>query len=140
MEGAASLKLKAEDAEDVAVIAALVQDAIVQVGDMALLPDQKFILLFSRFCWETGEKPPENIRRYSSLAFHHVKQAHYRGFERERGGDLLELLTLTVEGNDIYIVFAGDAVIKLTVGRIGVFLHDVGEPWPTLFKPCHEAV
>lgn len=52
------MKLRARDAEDLKVIAAVLQDAILPVKEMAYLPDQKrFVLLFNRFKWES--LPPE---------------------------------------------------------------------------------
>src|SRR3546814_13398785 len=46
------LRLRAEDDEDLAVIAAVLQDAVVRVGDLAFLPSRRqFVGLFTRFCW-----------------------------------------------------------------------------------------
>jgi Protein of unknown function (DUF2948) len=56
MSGAAigdPLRLRAADAEDVAVFAAHIQDAIVQIGDMAYLPaKRRFAMVMNRFMWE----------------------------------------------------------------------------------------
>ena len=47
------LRLLAEDAEDLAVISAAVQDAVVQVGDITYEPAaHKLTLAFNRFCWD----------------------------------------------------------------------------------------
>jgi hypothetical protein len=47
------LKLRGEDSEDLKVISAHLQDAIVPLADMAWLPEQgRFVLLLNRFRWE----------------------------------------------------------------------------------------
>ena len=47
------LRLRARDADDLAVIAACVQDALVPVVDMAFLPTEKrFVLALNRFRWD----------------------------------------------------------------------------------------
>ena len=56
-EGAA-LKLRAEDAEDLAVISACLQDALVAVRDLAYAPeDRSFLFVANRFRWESGLRP-----------------------------------------------------------------------------------
>ena len=54
----AALKLRAEDAEDLAVISACLQDALVPVRDLAYVPeDRTFLLVANRFRWENGLSP-----------------------------------------------------------------------------------
>ena len=54
MQRSSRMKLRARDAEDLQVIAAVLQDAILPVKEMAYLPEQKrFVLLFNRFKWES---------------------------------------------------------------------------------------
>ena len=49
----APLKLSAADAEDLQVIAAICQDALVPVSEMAFLQDEKrFVLALNRFRWD----------------------------------------------------------------------------------------
>ncbi len=51
------LKLIALDGEDLAIISAHLQDAVVRVGDMAFLPrEHRFALLTNRFDWEAAVK------------------------------------------------------------------------------------
>jgi hypothetical protein len=56
------LKLRAEDAEDLDVVSACLQDAIVPLSDMEFLAGEKrFVLVANRFRWEncgeTAEMP-----------------------------------------------------------------------------------
>ena len=47
------IKLRACSLEDLSLISALLQDAIVPIGDIAFLRDEKsFVLVASRYCWE----------------------------------------------------------------------------------------
>src|SRR5207244_12488326 len=47
---AGPLKLRAEDEEDLAVVSAILQDALVPIGEMAYLPEeQRFVLVANRF-------------------------------------------------------------------------------------------
>ena len=49
----AKLKLSALDADDLGVVSAAVQDALVAVRDCAYFKDEKrFVLLLNRFQWE----------------------------------------------------------------------------------------
>jgi len=50
------LKLRAEDDEDLAVVSAFLQDALLPVAEMVYLPaEQRFVLVANRFMWE---RPP----------------------------------------------------------------------------------
>jgi hypothetical protein len=52
-------------------------------------------------------------------------------------GRLLEVLTIIVEGNELTMVFSQDAAVRLDVDTVEVFVQDMGEPWPTLWRPHH---
>jgi len=48
-----ALRLLARDEEDLAVISAILQDALIPVSEMAYLPDERrFALVANRFRWE----------------------------------------------------------------------------------------
>ena len=56
------LKLIALDAEDLGVISAHLQDAVLRVGDMVYLPNEKrFVALANRFDWAKAKMPPSNV-------------------------------------------------------------------------------
>ena len=53
MAEAERLKLLALDEEDLAVLSAYVQDAVLKVGDLIYLPkEQRFAVAMNRFIWE----------------------------------------------------------------------------------------
>ena len=72
------LKLIALDSEDLAVVSAHMQDAVLTVGDMAFLPQQRrFAALANRFDWDSATKavsastlstPPDRAKRPGSAS------------------------------------------------------------------------
>lgn len=151
------LKLRAVDAEDVAVLAACLQDALVPASDMRYLAaENRFILLANRFCWEklpataldpdagAGPKGPFE-RVHCGLTFEHVTRVQARGFDPaadDPAERLFEVLTIIAEANAdgsaaLTLLFAGRVAIRLDAARVEILAQDVGEPWPTLWRPAH---
>ena len=48
------------------------------------------------------------------------------------------LLALRAEGRTIYLDFSGGSSIRLDTDGIECRLDDMGEPWPTQWRPRHE--
>ena len=140
MAAASALKLRAEDAEDIAVLSAVLQDALVTVGEMAWLADERrFVLVANRFRWEpegAGERR-DFERTLSGLRIEGVTAVQRRGFSPRETERILALLALRAEGNVLYLDFAGASSIRLEVERIQCYLDDFGEPWPTRWRPRH---
>ncbi len=159
------LRLKAEDAEDLAVIAAFLQDAVVLVSDMGHMPQEgQFVFVANRFKWEETEDGPDGApdgeggeddpdlpdsddayeRILCGVAFEDVVSVRYRGFDRRKRGSFLELLTIAV-GEDpgkggstiIELDFADGATVRLEADRLYCLVEDFGDPWPTRRKPRH---
>ena len=150
------LKLRAHDQEDLQVIAAHLQDAIVPVSEMLFLPNaQRFILVANRFRWaeapDSLEAPPAGDasfeagrpshyeRIHCGLRFDGVRAVRSRGFDRRARGQMLNLLTIVAREGSIDLVFAGDADLRLEAREIDCRLEDIGEAWPTRWRPRHEA-
>jgi hypothetical protein len=139
------LKLRAEDAEDLQIISSALQDSLVAVRDMGLLADQKrFALVVNRFCWEAEPDAEGHFwRTHCALAFDTVNHAAMRDIDRRFDDRLLSLLDIEVEstrpagGFVILLRFAGKPAIRLEVDRILCHLEDVGEAWPTGWRPAH---
>jgi hypothetical protein len=134
------LKLRAEDEEDLAVISAILQDALVAVGEMAWLPEEeRFVLVANRFRWEPPlSGPRQNFeRRWAGLRLDGVRAVRRRGFHPRDSERLLVLLAIRAEPGVIYLDFAGGSSIRLEVERILCHLDDFGEPWPTRWRPRH---
>jgi len=135
-----ALKLRAEDEEDLAVISAVLQDALVAVSDMAYLPDERrFVLVANRFRWEPPMGGPRRDfeRRLSGFRADEVVAVRRRGFHPRDGDRLLVLLAIRADPGALLLDFAGGASIRLEVGRILCHLDDLGEPWRTRWRPRH---
>lgn len=137
------LKLRAEDAEDVQVISAVLQDAIVPVCDMVFQPESNsFVMVAQRLCRETDARAPDPCkaeRVCSALTIKGVADVKLRGIDRENPEQMLDLLALLLDDEkSLTLVFAGDARIRLSLTSWKAALEDFGEPWPALCSPCHE--
>lgn len=133
-------RLSARSVEDLAVIAALLQDAIVPLGDMAYIADERsFVMALNRFRWEAGEGAPSRERIHSGLRFDAVERVRYRGIRRTDRGRFLSLLTISCDDGIVVLHFSGGALIRLDVGALRCALEDFGEPWPTPSTPAHDA-
>jgi hypothetical protein len=131
------LKLRAEDEEDIRVISAILQDAMVAVRDMVYAgEDRRFILIASRLRRESVTAGLERIR--CGVWFDEVKTVWRQRFSPRDTERILVLLAIRCDrGNMLRIDFSGGAGIRLEVGRILCHLDDFGEPWPTRQAPRH---
>jgi hypothetical protein len=135
------LKLRAVDAQDLAVVSAFLQDSIANVSEMAYLPEQRlFALAVCRFRWERAVTPtPEKIfeRVSCAVTIQDADTPKYRGFELTERHRTMPLLAITYDGDEVMLTFAGDAAIRLSVGGLDLRAEDFGECWPTKTKPEH---
>jgi hypothetical protein len=136
------LKLRAVDIEDLTVLAACLQDAILPISDIAYMPEaRRFALVANRFRWErsAGESGFERVN--CGIAFEAVRAAQLKRIDRRDRGLLLDLLTLSAEeiagGFVVSLICADDRVIRLELDRIEVTAEDYGLSWPTSSKPQH---
>ena len=136
------LRLEADDSEGLTIIAACLQDALVLLGDMAYLPEEKrFVLVANRFIWEeapeAGDAP--HARVSAGVSFDQVTGVKRRNVDPTRADEILSLLTIhAADDGGIELIFAGGGAIRLETGGIACHLADLGEPWPTQWRPQHE--
>ena len=140
------LKLSALDADDLGVISAAVQDSLVAVRDCAWFAGEKrFVLLLNRFRWEADPGIEAKYWRiHSALVFNEVDAVHHHRVPLKQPDRVLELLSVGLEsrgenGRSVTVRFAADRAIRLEIARLACHLGDVGEPWPTPWKPAHPA-
>lgn len=130
------LKLKAEDVDDIRVISAVLQDAIAPVVDMDFRAgDRNFIMVVQRLCRDGGAKE----RICCALNFRGVENVQTHGFAPADNDRMLDLLALLPEGDELHLVFASGAEIRLKVKDWNLLVEDFGTPWPAQCDPCHEA-
>jgi Protein of unknown function (DUF2948) len=143
-----ALKLRAEDADDLAVLSACLQDALIAVRDLGYLPDERnFVMVANRFRWESGATPSAGEERHQrvlcAVTFSTVAGVSYRGFRRGDRDRILCLLAVrsgadSAGGTPIHLEFAGAAAIRLDTSRILCRAEDLGDPWPTPWRPRHD--
>jgi hypothetical protein len=147
--GEKALKLMALDADDLAVISALVQDAVLPITEMSWQPERRrFALLVNRFRWEDAEKaaarrrPVERVQ--SVLAVSDVQKVQSQGVDRGEKDLVLSLLSILFEpgrdgGGRLIFTLAGDGAIALDVEALDVVLQDVTKPYaaPAKRAPRH---
>lgn len=143
----ASMRLRAVDAEDLRVVSALLQDAIIPIADMAYLPESsEFVLLASRFQWEGsrpdgGPTPDEGgegaSRIQCAVRFSGVTAVRRRGIDLCRRDRFLSLLALEPGDGVLLLRLSGNADIRLEGASIECRLSDRGEAWPAQSRPVH---
>jgi Protein of unknown function (DUF2948) len=150
------LKLIALDAEDLGVVSAHLQDAVLRVADMTFLPkDKRFAALANRFDWgralNAGDKPSKPgkgtslERRRTGLRFERVISAKISGFDLKDARATLALLAINfVPSNatdspdgDVTLTFSGGAAIRLSVECLECEMKDLGAAWSTKRSPAH---
>ena len=142
--GDAALKLLAQDAADLQVISAALQDAVGKVGDIRWEPAaRRLTLLLNRYRWEAGERTKHRVR--AALQFGDVLEVKARRIRRDAGDAVLSLMALTFEpageedpGGVITLAVAGGGDLGLKVEAIEALLADVSAPWPTPRSPRHD--
>lgn len=137
------IKMIAEDNEDLQVIAACLQDALVPLSGLEYDKEEgRFHLVANRFCWECDPEICEGNSYYArvaaGLAFHHVKEVQKKALNLNNKEELVNLLTIhNSEDGCIHLIFSGGSEIKLKVDKLCCHLKDVDEPYATPQKPCH---
>ena len=143
------LTLAAEDAEDLEIISARLQDAVVQVKDLVWLPkSRRFACLFNRFKWEEAaeKKGKVNLRVKARLYFDDVRAVKSQKLRRDTPDGVLSLLAIRFTPNGegdpsgiVELVFAGGALIRVDVESINAGLTDVSGDWAARGRPDHES-
>jgi hypothetical protein len=142
------LRLRAEDSEDIAVISACLQDALVAVRDLAYDRNARmFLMVANRFRWEVCGDVASFERILCGIAFDDIDDVVYRGFHRSEEDRILSLLAIQsviglAPGSGqvsavIDLEFAAGATIRLSAAAIRCRARDFGEPWPTAWQPGH---
>lgn len=163
MTADAPMKIRAREAADVVIISAYLQDALVNVREMKFLPDERrFVFIANRFRWELGAKPhgrpladradarqvdaafigddADHVhyeRIHCGVCFERVRSVKAKGLKGEFRPRFLELLAVQTEPGAILLCFAGASIVRLGVEAIRCYIEDLGEAWPTVWRPAH---
>lgn len=136
-EGA--LALRAESAEDLGVMAALVQDAVLPAAEISWeAKARRLVFLLNRFRWEDREAAEAEKRPYervqSLLVISGVTGVASQGFARQDSELVLSVLDLSFEPGEegagrVVLTLAGDGAIAASVECLEVDLRDVTRPY-----------
>ncbi len=144
------LKLMALDAEDLSVISAHAQDAVLKVGHIDFSAKAERLLLpLNRFVWESpGARRwifKSYERRQSVLHIDRVLSVQTKGIDRNAPESVLSLLNVAyvepLEGDEtapsLVFTFGGGAQMTAVIEDIEARLTDLGSAWATRARPRH---
>lgn len=133
------LRLLAQDADDLQIISAALQDAVCKVGDIHFdVAGRTLTVSFNRFCWEGSS--PSRTRAALQLGF--VRGVQARRVRQGQPDAVMELLAIGFEpleapGGWVVLSFAGGGDLRCEVECVDAVLADLSAPWPTRHTPRH---
>jgi len=147
------LKLVALDKDDIEVVSAHLQDAMVKVGDIFWQPrEHRFMMALNRFDWmsavdakdaKDAKTDKADYRRCrTALRFERVNACKCRNLDQTNKDALLNLLAVEFFENDcpagvVSLIFSGGGVIRLDVECLEAELADLGEISVAALCPDH---
>ncbi len=131
----ARLKLRAEDAGDLAVISACLEDAVFAVGEMAFEPaDNRFAAIVVRRCRAAAGGPAGQAK--AAIHFDDVCAVKLRGIDRTEPARLLKLAGIVAEpgrsATVVRLLFQDGGEVWIETGHLACLFQDLEEPWPAL--------
>jgi hypothetical protein len=137
--GERPLRLHAVEPEDLAILSALVQDAITEVGRAAWARRRRrFTVMLNRFRWEDADRAARDGRPFervqSLLMVDSVLRVRAQGVDPRAPETVLCVLALVFEpGADgagtLRVTLAGDGEVAVDVECLDVSLCDVSRPY-----------
>jgi hypothetical protein len=141
-EAAKPLRLLAQDAEDLGVLSAALQDAVAKIGDIRWdAQGRTLTIACNRFRWESPAKKGERVR--SALQFGDVAGVQARNLRRDAKGAVVSLMSIAFEPAEeapagvVTLTFSGGGDMRVSVDCLDVALADVSDPWTTPRTPGH---
>jgi hypothetical protein len=138
------LRLAAGDAEDLQILSARLQDAVLKLKDVSWQPKKRrFAAVVNRLVWEEGGR----TRVRAGLHFDSVLKVQSHKVKLGAEEAVIDLLAVnfTPDGGEnpggvVELVLAGGGAIRLTVECIEAELADLTQPWAARGTPDHENV
>ena len=176
------LRLLARGQEDLQIIAACLQDALVPLTDVLYQKREKrFVMVANRFRWELLEPedeaagapateppatealaaetlgeaadagdPDRDDARFEDadaeplyqrvncgVRIEKVTRVRTHGVDPGEKDQILNLLTVVAEPRAVTLHFSGGGAIRIDTTETACVLEDLGEPWPTSWRPSH---
>lgn len=139
------LRLIAEDASDIKILSAAIQDSVMRAGNLKFnRKARRFTLEINRFNWEdlkTKRGPKTRVR--AVLAVDGVLGVKTRAVSKADPDLVMSILSLSFTPDDeppggtVSILFAGDGELELKVEAIDMTLLDSAYHWGTRHLPDH---
>lgn len=141
------LHLWAQDAEDLVVISATLQDAVLKAEDISFEKGKRlFAFMANRFCWEQGGN--EKNRTRCGVHFENVFAVRSKNIT-QNSDQVLSLLAIVFEPDEkdantlspegtIRLMFSGSAEMSLRVESLKVLMQDVTGQWTAKSTPKHD--
>jgi Protein of unknown function (DUF2948) len=138
------LKFIVLDEEDLEVMSAHVQDALVKVADVIWRPQEKRLVIgLNRFDWEGAQDlHPDYRRRRAALRFERVLACKCKSVNPAGKDAVLNLLAVEFVETDapagvVTLTFSGGGVLRLEVECLEAELADLGPSWTVAGRPAH---
>jgi hypothetical protein len=138
------LKLIALDGDDIEVVSAHVQDAVVKASDIHWRASERRVVLgLNRFDWTCADAATSAFRRCRSvLRFERVLSCKCRNVDHSASDATLNLLSVAFDhsnppGGAVILTFSGGAALRLEVECLEAELADLGPAWITESRPAH---
>ncbi len=139
------LTLAAEDAEDLEIISARLQDAVAAAEGPGLAAEEPALRGAAQPLQVGGRRAKTDLRTRSLLHFDDVLSAQSRGLKRGAPDAVVSLLAIRFTpkgaedpGGTVELVFAGGGSIRLEVECIDAGLSDVSGDWAARGRPDHD--
>jgi len=147
------IKLVALDKDDIEIVSAHVQDALVRVVDIFWQPrEHRFVMALNRFDWmnavdATAARDGVSMdyrRCRTALRFERVTACKCRDLDQTNKDALLNLLAVEFTEGDapagtVTLTFSGGGALRLEVECLEAELVDLGEVFSTAACPNHFA-
>jgi hypothetical protein len=141
------LKLIALDREDLEIVSAHLQDAIVKIGEVLWRPNEhRVVIALNRFDWEAavGESPAWQRRR-AALRFDRVLSCKCKSLDCSAKDQVLNLLAVEFSETDapggvITLSFSGGGALRLEVECLEAEVVDLGPVWQAAHCPDHKTI
>ena len=143
MEAHRPLRLLAEDADDLAVISAALQDAVARIGDIRWERGaRRLTIALNRFRWESPDGAGERVRAAVQLGG--VLAVRARNLRPDAADAVVQLLAVTFEpaeppGGVVTFAFADGADLAAEVECVDAALADLSAPWNVAHTPEHDS-
>ena len=133
-----ALKLHAQSSDDIEMLSALLQDALIAGADMVFdKAENTFMLVANRYCWELQDAG-QQMRCMCGVKFGTIGAVRTRGMTADKT-QFYNLLAIEYDkaAQHIMLVFSGGVGIQLEVSSIMIIVRDLAEPHTSFARPDH---